>query len=64
MREEKLRARKIPRNELLGKKKSKGNDRKAIFNITYKPVFRHQKSQLKELHVILVCDENDDKVEQ
>ena len=27
------------------------------FNITYWPVFRHLKNQLKELHVILACDE-------
>ena len=51
------RARKIPANELLDKKKSWGNDGKLTFNVTYYPVFRHLKSQLKELHVILACDE-------
>ena len=50
-------ARKIPRNELLDKEKSQRNDRKLKFNVTYYPVFRHLKSQLKELHVMLVCDE-------
>ena len=53
-----LRARKIPRNDFLDKEKSKGNDSKLTFNVTYYPVFRHLKSQLKELHVILACDKN------
>ena len=35
---------------------------KLTFNVTYCPVFRHLKSQLKELHVILVCDEDHKKV--
>ena len=49
MRKEILRARKIPRNELLDKEKSQGNDSKLTFNVTYYPVFRHLKNQLKEL---------------
>ena len=57
-----LRARKIPRNELLDKEKSQGNDSKLTFNVTYYPVFRHLKSQLKELHVILACDEDHKRV--
>ena len=57
MRKETLRARRIPINELLNKEISHGNDSKLTFNITYYPVFRHMKSQLKELHVILACDE-------
>ena len=57
VRKEILRAKKIPRNELLDKEKSQGNDSKLTFNVTYYPVFRHLKSQLKELHVILACDE-------
>ena len=52
-----LQARNIPRNELLDKKKSQGNDSKLTFNVTYYPVFRHLKNQLKELHIILTCDE-------
>ena len=55
-------ARKIPRNELLDKEKSQGNDSKLTFNVTYYPVFRHLKNQLKELHVILACDEAHKKV--
>ena len=52
-----LRARKSPRNELLDKDKDK-----VTFNATHYPVFRHLKSQLKELHVILACDEAHKKV--
>ena len=62
VRKEILRARKISRNELLDKEKSQGNVRKLTFNVTYYPVFRHLKSQLKELHVILDCDEDHKKV--
>ena len=62
VRKEILRARKIPRNELLDKEKSQGNDSKLTFNVTYYPVFRHQKRQLKELYVILAWDEYHKKV--
>ena len=62
VRKEILRARKIPRNELLDKEKSQGNDSKLTFNVTYYPVFRHLKNQLKELHVILACVEAHKKV--
>ena len=55
-------ARKIPRNELLDKEKSQGNDSKLTFNVTYYPEFRHLKNQLKELPVILACDEDHKKV--
>ena len=61
-RKEILRAREISRNELLDKEKSQGNVSKLTFNVTYYPVFRHLKSQLKELHVILACDEDHKKV--
>ena len=54
--------RKIPRNELLDQEKSQGNDSKLKFNVTYYPVFRHLKNQLKELLVILACDEHHKKV--
>ena len=62
VRKEILWARKISRNELLDKEKSQGNDSKLTFNVTYYPVFRHLKNQLKELHVILACDEAHKKV--
>ena len=55
-------ARKIPRNDLLDKEKSQGNDSKLTFNVMYYPVFRHLKPQLKELLVILACDEDHKKV--
>ena len=54
-------ARKIPRNELLDKEKCQGNDRKLTFHVTYYPVFRHLRIPLKELHVILACDEDHKK---
>ena len=62
VRKEILPARKIPRNKLLGKEKSQWNDSKLTFNITYYPMFRHLKSQSKELHVILACYEDHKKV--
>ena len=55
---EKLSATKILKNELLDKEKSQGNDNKLKFNVTYYPVFRHLKSELKELFLILACDED------
>ena len=53
MRKEVLRARKIPRNELLDKGKSQGNDSKLTFNVTCYPVFRNLKRQLKE---VITCN--------
>ena len=53
VRQEIIWARKIPRNDLLDKVKSQGNDSKLTCNVTYYPVFRHLKNQLKELHAIL-----------
>ena len=47
---------------MLDKEKSQGNDSKLTFNVTYYPVFRHLRNQLKELHVILACDEAHKKV--
>ena len=57
-----LQARKIPRNDLLDQEKSQGNGSKLTFNVTYYSVFRHLKSQLKELRVILGCDEDHKRV--
>ena len=62
MQKEILWARKIPRNELFDKEKCQGNDSKLTFNATSYPVFRHLKNQLKELDVILACDEVHKKV--
>ena len=56
-------ARKIPRNGLLDKEKSQGNDSKLTLHfVTYYPVFRYLKPQLKELLVVLACDEDNKKV--
>ena len=41
---------------------SQGDDSKLTFNVIYYPVLRYMKNQLKELHVILVCDEAHKKV--
>ena len=58
-----LRARTIRRNELLDKnEKSQGKDSKLTFNVTYCPVFRHLKYQLKDLHVILAYYEDHEKL--
>ena len=46
---------------MLDKNNNKDKD-KVTFNATYYTVFRHLKSQLKELHVILACDEAHKKV--
>ena len=54
-------AKKIPRNEWLDKGKSQGNGRKLTFNVSYYPLFKHLKPQLKELLAILVCDEDHEK---
>ena len=62
VRKEIRRARKIPNNELLDKEKSQGNCSKLTFNFKYYPVFRHLKSQLRELHVTLAYDEDNKKV--
>ena len=58
LRKEILLARKIPRNKSLDKEKNQRNDSKLAFNVTYYLVFRHLKSQVKELHVILACNED------
>ena len=49
-------------NSQIRKKKSQGNDSKLTFNVAYCPVFRHLKNQLKELHVILRCGKDYNKV--
>ena len=59
---ERKKARKIPINVLLDKEKNQGKDSKLTFNVTYHAVFRHLKNQLKELHVILACHEDHQKV--
>ena len=41
---------------------SQGNDSKLTFNVIYYSVFRYLKNQLKELLVILACNEAHKKV--
>ena len=53
-----LRLKKTPKNELLDKKRSQGNDSELIFNDEYYPVLRYLKCQVGKLHVILACDES------
>ena len=62
MRKERLWRRKIPRNELFDNGKSQGKDSKLTSNARYYLVLRHLKSQFKELHVTLVCDEDHKEV--
>ena len=62
MQKEILRARAIPGNELLDKKRSQKKDTKLIFNVTCYPVFRYLRSQVKELRIILACHEKHEKV--
>ena len=47
---------------MLDKENSQGNDGKLTFNAMYYPLFRHLKSQWKELHVIVACDEDHKQV--
>ena len=61
VRKEIFRGGKTPRNELPDKETSQGNDNKLTYNVTYYPLLRHLKSQLKELRVILACDEDHKK---
>ena len=62
VRKEILQAREIPREGLLSREKIKKQDNKLTFNVTYYPVFQNIKNILKELHVILACDEQRKKV--
>ena len=47
---------------MLDKEKSQGNDSKLTFNVMCYQAFRHLKSQLRQLNVILACDEDHKKV--
>ena len=58
MRKEIFRTTKIPRNKFLDEEKSQGRDNEVTINVTYYPVFKHVKSQLKKLHITLACDED------
>ena len=57
-----LRARAIPRDELLEKVNSQKKQNKITFNIKYHSVFQHVRKILEELHVILAPDDGHEKV--
>ena len=57
-----LRARAIPRDELLEKVNNQKKQNKITFNIKYHSVFQHVRKILEELHVILASDDGHKKV--
>ena len=54
--QERLKARKIPRNELLEKERNNQEKNKLKFNKTYYPAFQNTKTILEELPIILTPD--------
>ena len=62
VRQEILKARKIPRNELLEKERNPPGESKLTFNITYYPVFQNTKTILEELQILLAPDKEHQKV--
>ena len=57
VRKEILKARSQSRENLLNKEKMSRNDNRFTFNITYYPFFKNITIVLKELHILLVPDE-------
>ena len=62
VRQEILRAQKIPRNKLLEMERNHPEENKLTFNITYYPTFQKIKTILKELQILLVPDKEHQKV--
>ena len=62
MRQELLKARKIPRNELLQKEHNHPEENKLTLNITYYPAFQNTKTILEELQILLALDKEHQKV--
>ena len=62
VRQEILKARKIPRNELLEKERNHPEENKLTFNITYYPAFQNTKTILEELQILLAPDKEHQKV--
>ena len=62
VRQEILKARKIPRNELLEKEHNHPEENKLTFNITYYPAFQNTKTILEELQILLAPDDEHQKV--
>ena len=61
-RQEILKARKIPRNELLEKEHNHPEENKLTFNKTYYPAFQNTKKVLEELQILLAPDKEHQKV--
>ena len=61
VRQEILKARKIPRNELLEMERNHPEENKLTFNITYYPVFENTKTILEELQILLAPDKEHQK---
>ena len=57
-----LKARKIPRNELLEKERNHPEENKLTFNITYYPGFPNTKTILEKLQILLAPDKEHQKV--
>lgn len=55
------RARKVLRNALLDTEKKQEKDSEIIFNDMYYTLHRNLEKILKEIHVILACDEKHQK---
>ena len=62
VKQEILKARKIPRNELLEKERNHPEENKLIFNINYYPAFQNTKTILEELQILLAPDKEHQKV--
>ena len=62
VRQEILKARKIPRNDLLEKERSYPEENKVTFNMTYYPAFQNTKTILEELQILLAPDKEHQKV--
>ena len=62
VRQEILKARKIPRNELLQKEHNHPEENKLTLNITYYHAFQNTKTILEELQILLAPDKEHQKV--
>ena len=62
VRQEILKAQKIPRNEFLEKERNHPEENKLVFNITYYPAFQNTKTIFEELRFLLVPDKERQKV--
>ena len=62
VRQEILKTRKIPRNELLEKERNHPEENKLRLNITYYPAFQNTKAILEELQILLAPDKQHQKV--